>query len=64
MGAVSGNSLKARTRRVQGVNGGADEEITAADAWCQSFADHGYDQAKTAYDAASADDRAKIDGIL
>lgn len=63
MGAVTGNQLKAKTKRVQGVNAGAGEEITDASAWCQSFAEHNYDDAKAAYDA-NPDDKAKIDQIL
>ncbi len=64
MGAVSGNQLKAKTKRVQGVGNDAGTEITEAGAWLASFAEHGYEDAKTAYDAATPADKAKIDEIL
>ena len=64
MGAITGNQLRAKTRRVQGVNNEAGEEITDAAEWCTAFADNYYDQAKQAYDGAKPEERAAIDNIL
>ena len=64
MGAVTGNQLKAKTRRVQGVNNAAGEEITDPAEWCDAFSEHYFDEAKQAYDGATAEDRAAIDKIL
>ena len=64
MGSVSGNQLKVKTRRVQAGGAAPGEEVTNADAWVQDFADHGYEGAKQAFDAANDDEKAAILSIL